>query len=84
MMAATYSQHPNQMQQHPVQQGPQQHVQGHPGQPNAVTMQHIHPQQQAAYQQQLAARQSIPFPFPHHFVFGWTVTQYTLPLSMGL
>ena len=56
MMATTY-QHPNQM-QHSVQQGPQQHIQGHPGQPNAIAMQHMHPQ---VYQQQLA-RQSAP----HH------------------
>jgi len=60
MMAATttYS-HPNQLQQHPgVQQAPQQHIQGHPGQPTHAAMQHLHPQQaqaqaQAAYQQQL-------------------------------
>jgi len=50
MMTTTYA-HPNQMQ---VQQGPQQHIQGHPGQPNAVGIQHMHSQQ--AYQQQLAAR----------------------------
>ncbi|KAI5786701.1 LIM-domain binding protein-domain-containing protein [Pyronema domesticum] len=55
MMATTYSQH-NPMQQHPVQQVPQQHIQ-HPGQSPAIVMQqqHMHPQQQQQHYQQLAA-----------------------------
>ncbi|RPB01006.1 hypothetical protein L873DRAFT_1827374 [Choiromyces venosus 120613-1] len=58
MMATTYSQHPNQLQQHPgVQQGPQQHIQGHPGQPAHAAMQHLHPQQAQAQAAQAAAFQ---------------------------
>ncbi|KAG0125197.1 LIM-domain binding protein-domain-containing protein [Tuber indicum] len=55
--SATYS-HPNQLQQHPgVQQGPQQHIQGHPGQPAHAAMQHLHPQQAQAQAAQAAAYQ---------------------------
>lgn len=68
-MMAAYSQHPNQLQAHQVpQQGPQQHIQGHPGQPNMAGMQQMHPAAAAAHQQaflnqqaqQMAARQFSP------------------------
>ncbi|CUS13056.1 unnamed protein product [Tuber aestivum] len=57
-MATTAYSHPNQLQQHPgVQQGPQQHIQGHPGQPAHAAMQHLHPQQAQAQAAQAAAYQ---------------------------
>lgn len=55
---APYPQHQNQLQQHPgMQQGPQQHVQGHPGQPAPHGMQQLHPQQAQVYAAQQAAAQ---------------------------
>lgn len=62
-MMAAYPQHPNQLQHQVQQQGPQQHLQGHPGQAQAMAMQQMHPHQQqnVAYQQaQMAARQYLP------------------------